>query len=160
MIVEYANFYLFKTEILNRYFKIFLIYLSRQLDGVMSPVAHTRKTELVHSFNEALEKHFRKKKMVADYADILFISSNYLNMIIKEETGHSAGYHIRQRIALEAKKMALYSANNMKEIAYHLGFPDSTHFSKFFKATTGNNFTVYKKEKLSLTIQEHSTAII
>ena len=59
--------------------------------------------------------------------------SNYLNEIIKKTTGYSAGYHIRQRVVLEAKRKAAYSDSCMKEIAYHLGFCDIAHFSKFFK---------------------------
>jgi AraC-like DNA-binding protein len=40
----------------------------------------------------------------------------------------------------------------MKEIAYHLGFSDSAHFSKFFKNTTGMNFTDFKKEKFAISM--------
>jgi AraC family transcriptional activator of pobA len=35
----------------------------------------------------------------------------------------------------------------MKEIAYFLGFCDMAHFSKFFKNTTGMNFSDFKKER-------------
>ncbi len=83
---------------------------------------------------------------------ILFVTPNYLNEIIKKITGYSAGYHIRQRITLEAKRMALYSDNSMKEIAYNLGFLDCAHFSKFFKTITGSNFTEFKKEKLTIAV--------
>jgi len=152
MMKEYANIFIFKTEILKRYLKIFLIYLTRQFDESFQPVVQTRNLELVQKFMNALEKNYRDKKMVADYADILFVTPNYLNEIIKKITGYSAGYHIRQRITLEAKRMALYSDNSMKEIAYDLGFLDCAHFSKFFKTTTGSNFTEFKKEKLTISI--------
>ncbi|MEP6466209.1 MAG: helix-turn-helix domain-containing protein [Parafilimonas sp.] len=152
MMKEYANIFIFKTEILKRYLKIFLIYLTRQFDESFQPVMQTRNTEMVQKFMNALEKNYRDKKMVADYADMLFVTPNYLNEIIKKITGYSAGYHIRQRIALEAKRMALYSDNSMKEIAYDLGFLDCAHFSKFFKTITGNNFTEFKKEKLTIAI--------
>jgi AraC family transcriptional activator of pobA len=152
MMREYANIFIFKTEILKRYLKIFLIYLTRQYDESFQPVVQTRNLELVQNFMNALEKNYRDKKMVADYADILFVTPNYLNEIIKKLTGYSAGHHIRQRITLEAKRMALYSDNSMKEIAYDLGFLDCAHFSKFFKTTTGSNFTEFKREKLTIAI--------
>ena len=152
MMKEYANIFIFKTEILKRYLKIFLIYLTRQFDESFQPVMQTRNMELVQKFMNALEKNYRDKKMVADYADILFVTPNYLNEIIKKITGYSAGYHIRQRITLEAKRMALYSDNSMKEIAYDLGFLDCAHFSKFFKTITGSNFTEFKKEKLTIAV--------
>ena len=99
-----------------------------------------------------IKKKFKTKKMVADYAEELFITPNYLNGIVKKTTGFSAGHHIRQRVVLEAKRMCRYSDAGMKEIAYDLGFIDSSHFSKFFKAVSGMNFSDFKKEALSYTL--------
>lgn len=147
LIKEFKNVHLFKTEILKRYFKIFLIYLARQVSASFQPVTQTRNMELVQSFMKLLEKNFRQKKMVAEYASDLRINPNYLNEIIKKSTGFPASHHIRQRIALEAKRLALYSGINMKEIAYDLGFNDPCNFSKFFKTVTGANFSEFKKEK-------------
>ena len=153
MMKEYSNLYIFKTEILKRYLKIFLIYLSRQLEERFQPVIHTTNMELVQKFIKMVENSYREKKRVGEYANGLFVTPNYLNEIIKKITGYSAGYHIRQRITLEAKRMALYSDSSMKEIAYHLGFLDCAHFSKFFKAITGINFTDFRKEKLMIAMQ-------
>lgn len=152
MIIEFRNAFLFKTEILKRYLKIFLIYLTRQFEEMIQPVVKTRNTVLVQSFMSELDKSYRDKKMVAYYAEILFVTPNYLNEIVKKVTGYVASYHIRQRVVFEAKRMALYSDYTMKEIAYDLGFLDSAHFSKFFKSTTGSNFTDLKKDKLTISV--------
>jgi YesN/AraC family two-component response regulator len=149
---ELNNEYSFRTQMLQRYFKIFLIYLIRNLENVLTFVKQTREIELVKSFMELLDRHFREKKMVADYASLLFVTPNYLNGIIKKNTAFSAGYLIRQRVVLEAKRMCRYSDSGMKEIAYDLGFVDSSHFSKFFKAVSGMNFSDFKKEGLSYSL--------
>jgi len=145
---EFNNEYSFRTQILQRYFKIFLIYLIRDLDGLPF-VKQTREIELAKSFMELLDKHFKEKKMVADYASLLLVTPNYLNGIVKKNTGFSAGHLIRQRVVLEAKRMGRYSDAGMKEIAYSLGFADSGHFSKFFKAVSGMNFSDFKKQPLT-----------
>ncbi|MEO8412433.1 MAG: helix-turn-helix transcriptional regulator [Ginsengibacter sp.] len=147
MIKEYDGDSLFRAEILRRYFKIFLIYMTRQLEGKFETVRPTRNMEIVQQFMSLLEKNYKEQKMVADYASMLSVTPNYLNEIVKKTTGFSAGHHIRQRIVLEAKRQATYSGNCMKEIAYFLGFCDMAHFSKFFKNTTGMNFSDFKKEK-------------
>jgi len=149
---EINNLYLFKNEILKRYLKIFLIYLTRQFEDSLQTVVQTRNIELVQRFKKLLERNFKEKKMVADYAGELCVTPNYLNEIIKKITGYPAGHHIRQRIVLEAKRLALYSSVSMKEIGYELGFLDTAHFSKFFKMVTGNNFSQFKKEKCTLAI--------
>ena len=145
MTKELRHPYLFSTEILKRYFKILIMYLSRQMETAMEESIPNRPEELVNRFMAMLEKNFYSKKMVADYASDLLLTPNYLNQIVKKITGHSAGHHIRQRVVLEAKRKALYSDKCMKEIAYHLGFSDPCHFSKFFKKATGVNFIDFKK---------------
>ncbi len=149
MVKEFKNEFAFKAQLLRRYFKIFLIYVSRLFETGEQSIHHSREAELTKSFMELLEKNFKEKKMVADYADELYITPNYLNGIVKKNTGFSAGHHIRQRVVLEAKRMCRYSDAGMKEIAYNLGFLDSSHFSKFFKAVSGMNFSDFKKEGLS-----------
>ena len=149
MLKEFINHNLYRTEILRRYFKIFLIYLSRQFDMPADAQRQPRNAELLQNFMSLLEKNFKTKKMVADYADQLAVTPNYLNEVIKKITGYPAGYHIRQRVALEAKRQATYSNTCMKRIAYDLGFCDMAHFSKFFKNTTGMNFSDFKKNGMA-----------
>ena len=152
LLKEYNNLDLFRQELLKRYFRIFLIYLSRQFEENSLLVTQTRSLGLVQRFMELLNANFKEMRMVADYARELAVTPNYLNENIKKATGYPASYHIRQRIALEAKRQAAYSDVCMKEIAYHLGFSDSAHFSKFFKNTTGMNFTDFKKEKIAISM--------
>jgi len=148
MMKEYENQYPFRTLLLKRYFKIYLILLTRQLEAFVEHAGLTREKELIKRFMGLLDKHFREEKMVAGYAAQLAVTANYLNKNVKKHTGYSVGHHIRQRIVLEAKRMARYSDAGMKEIAYDLGFLDSAHFSRFFKAFAGTNFTDFKKETL------------
>jgi len=148
MVNEFENNHLFRTEILRRYFKIWLIYITRHVEGNVEFIRPTRNMEIVQQFMDLLEKNYKSQKMVSDYAGMLSVTPNYLNEIIKKTTGFSAGHHIRQRIVLEAKRQATYSGRCMKEIAYFLGFCDMAHFSKLFKNTTGMNFSDFKKEKL------------
>lgn len=145
---EFEGNNLFRTEILRRYFKIWLIYITRQVEGTVDFIKPTRNMEIVQQFMDLLENNYKSQKMVSDYAAMLSVTPNYLNEIIKKLTGFSAGHHIRQRIVLEAKRQATYSGRCMKEIAYILGFYDMAHFSKLFKNTTGMNFSDFKKEKL------------
>lgn len=147
LLKEFNNVDLFRQELLKRYFKIFLIYLGRQFEAQDGMELQVRSMGLVQKFMDSLNTHFKTMRMVAEYARELSVTPNYLNETVKKATGYPASHHIRQRIALEAKRQAAYSDVCMKEIAYYLGFSDSAHFSKFFKNTTGMNFSEFKKEK-------------
>jgi AraC-like DNA-binding protein len=146
MIREFDNFFLLRTEILMGFFKIFLIYMARQSEEVGQAAPQTRSADLVKKFFTAMEKKFITHKKVTEYAEHLAVTPNYLNEIVKKVSGFSASYHIQQRIVLEAKRHATYSNSSMKEIAYHLGFDDIAHFSKFFKNVSGQSFTDFKKQ--------------
>jgi AraC family transcriptional activator of pobA len=147
MVTESENVFLYKSQILRRYLKIFLIYLSRHNNRKEEPMIYTRSAQLVQKFMFMLEKEYKTVKSVNEYASQLSVTPNHLNVIVKKHTRHPAGYHIRQRIILEAKRLAIYSDVCMKEIAYLLGFSDTAHFSKFFKKSTGVNFSAFKRSQ-------------
>jgi len=145
MLKEFTRHSFHRDQVLKRYFNVLLIHLSEQFKTLAEAARQPRNNEIFYNFMSLLEKYFRVKKMVADYAEMLSITPNYLNEVIKKLTGISAGCHIRKRIALEAKRQAVYTNTCMKSIAYDLGFLDLAHFSKFFKNTTGIKFSDFKK---------------
>lgn len=151
MLKESNNAYLFRTEMLRRYLKIFLIYITRQFRGPLQTIIQTRNVELAERFKSLVDEHFKTHRKVADYAKLLAVTPNYLNEIIKKITAYPASHHIRQRIILEAKRRVAYADECMKEVAWYLGFSDIAHFSKFFKNATGMTFTDFRKECLVIT---------
>jgi AraC family transcriptional activator of pobA len=151
---EQAGELAFKQEVLRRYLKIFLLYLARLIEQNEQPTLPVRQTALVERFITLVNQHYLQKKMVADYAGELAVTPNYLNDMVKQVTGYTAGHHIRQRIIMEIKRQAIYTQASMKEIAYSLGFFDPAHFSKYFKNITGENFTDFKRSL------QHSFAVV
>jgi AraC family transcriptional regulator, transcriptional activator of pobA len=145
MLHEFVNYYDLRSEILKGFLKIFIIYLSRQFENGSQDTFYSRKKELVNVFFSQLENSYASKKMVKEYAAMLTVTPNYLNDTVKEISGFTASYHIQQRIILEAKRRAIFDGYNLKEIAYCLGFVDPSHFSKYFKNSSGLNFTDFKK---------------
>jgi AraC-like DNA-binding protein len=101
--------------------------------------------ELAKRFLALLDKQYRQKRMVTEYAEELAVTPNHLNDVVKKVTGFTASHQIQQRIIMEAKRQAVYTDVSMKEIAYMLGFDDVAHFSKFFKTGAGESFSEFKK---------------
>jgi AraC family transcriptional activator of pobA len=144
---EFLNYSALKEEILREYLKVFLIHLTRRISQSMGKEQEQQLsgTELADKFFNLLQKNFTTKKLVTDYAAMLSVSANYLNVTVKKISGYPASHHIHQQIIQEAKRQAVYTDKSMKEIAYLLGFEAITHFSKFFKKNEGNNFSLYRK---------------
>jgi AraC family transcriptional regulator, transcriptional activator of pobA len=134
-----------QVELLNIWLRLFMVYLKRNIEPGNSANLQSRDMELANRFLALLSQYFTTKKMVADYANELNVTPNYLNQIVKRVSGFSASHHIQQFLILEAKRLARASTRSMKQIAYDLGFDDISHFSKFFKNKSGLNFTTFKK---------------
>ena len=145
MIYEFENSHPMKLEVLKGFLKIFMICISRKMTSKIEECKLDNDREMVRKFMALVKLHFATKKFVADYADELCVSPNYLNFIVKKISGFPASYHIHQYIVLEAKRHAAHTRLSMKEVADFLGFDDSAHFSKFFKNYSGVNFSNFKK---------------
>ncbi|GGN12473.1 transcriptional regulator [Dyadobacter beijingensis] len=132
-------------DVLAVYLKIVLIHLARQQSVELRASFRADMAVLARRFFDLLERQYHVNKKVSEYADELAVTPNYLNQIVKQETGMSVSANIRRRLLLQAKRMALIQGINMKTVAYKLGFDDTAHFSKFFKMGCGCTFTSYKK---------------
>ena len=144
---EYKDNGLFKAEALRGLLKLFFIYLSRLTDKEPQ-VRFNRKNQIVEHFLAMLDEKFAILRRPADYADALAVTTNYLNETVKTVSGFTTSYHIHQRVILEAKRLAVYSDNSMKQVAPRLGFDDVCHFSRFFKKGSGQGFTEFKQKTL------------
>lgn len=94
-------------------------------------------TDLISSFSALVDKHFRSKHKVAEYAAMLNRSPKTLSNLFTRYSNHSALKIIHDRITLEARRMLLMTNRTAKEIAFELGFRDPAQFNRFFKKMTG-----------------------
>jgi len=119
------------------------------------PVAEVcRGTEIVRTFKETLDNHYRsllkgteeKIFRVKDYASALNLHPNYLSNVVKSRTGKPISAWIADKTIAEAKSLLQNSTISIKEIAYQLGFAESTHFSNYFKKHTNFSPVSYRKQ--------------
>ena len=75
----------------------------------------------------------------------LFVNSNYLNSSIKNLTGKTASAHIQEKVLLEAKSFLLHTDLQVSEIAFKLGFENTSYFNRFFKKNTNLTPTEYRR---------------
>ncbi|MBN0987657.1 helix-turn-helix domain-containing protein [Amphritea sp. RP18W] len=85
-----------------------------------------------------------EKRPVSDYAAELRISATHLNRVCRAVAGKSALKVIHDRLISEAKVNLAYTFQSVSEVAYKLGFDDTSYFSRFFKSHTGVSPSVFK----------------
>jgi len=121
------------AEILRSLLRILMVRASRWYAGEASVADASRATVLVRRFQQEVEQHHHEWSLLEPYARVLGVTVNHLNDVFREETGTSAGEHIRQRRLLDAKRLLLHSSLSVAEICFRLGFKDPSYFGRFFR---------------------------
>ncbi len=144
MNTEISSDYLYKYDLI-RNLVMELIHYGQKLQPLTTfNSIHNASTRVANLFIELLERQFPitsphqkfSLRTAKDYAERLAIHSNYLNKILKENTGKTTTEHISNRLIQEAKILLKQTDWNISEIAYSLGFEQLSHFSNFFKKQT------------------------
>lgn len=127
----------FKLDAIRGLLLTVLIHLSRATPRTVREGISKHSDTLMRQFEFLIEQHFREKRLPKDYAELMFITPNYLNTLTNNAIGKSAGEIIRDRILLEAKRLLGNSDLMIGQIAAMLHFEDNAYFTRFFKKYTG-----------------------
>tara|TARA_R110002124_G_scaffold14843_3_gene65639 strand:+ start:274 stop:1089 length:816 start_codon:yes stop_codon:yes gene_type:complete len=103
------------------------------------------ESKLIHHFFDLLNANYRDHKEVGSYADLLHVTGKTLNNTCRKFLNRTTSDVINEKIVVEAKKLLLYTDQNLTEITFELGFSDPSHFNKFFKRATGVLPGIYRK---------------
>lgn len=129
---------------------IFLIYVTslRFYAGKVSLINNLKKSAYVthfQFFEELVDLHFRNKKSVQQYAEMMQISSKHLNRITQTVVDKTASEIILDRVILEAKRMLIYLDESLSDIAFILGYEEYSYFVRIFKKSSGLTPTQFIK---------------
>lgn len=113
-------------------------------DSLMRPTL-SRKEEIMNQFLQLLTEHVREQHIVSFYADKLFITPQYLSLILKELTGKSANKWIDDALIIEAKLLLKSPQITVQQVADILCFSDQSTFGKFFKKHIGMSPLEFRK---------------
>ena len=110
--------------------------------------AKRRHVEIVLAFRELLAGDERIVRSPSHYAAALHISPVYLNEVVKGVTGENVSGYIQSEILLRARRMLVYTQQQIGEIARTLGFDDCAYFTRLFTQRTGMSPTSYREKYL------------
>jgi AraC-like DNA-binding protein len=100
---------------------------------------------LLRSFQKLIERNYTALRLPKEYAELLYITPNHLNALCNDVLGIPAGEVIRNRIALEAKRLLINNDLTIQEIASQLNFADNSYFTRFFKKQVGTTPEEFRK---------------
>ena len=114
-----------------------LVLLNRCYTEKYGEVATAPPDDVVERYVGLIQRRFARRHRVSDYAASLRISPGHLNALCRRRLRTSASMLIRERIALEARRLLLYSDLTAGQVADRLGFEDPAYFARFFRREVG-----------------------
>lgn len=123
----------------------FLVQLNRFYVARHGAAVEPARKGLVERFQRQVERDFRRRLRVADYAARLAVTPGHLNALCRATLRTNAGAWIRARVALEARRLLLYTDLTAAQIGHRLGFDDPAYFSRFFRRETGSSPSEFRE---------------
>jgi AraC-like DNA-binding protein len=142
--VEYQHQSEWQQRMLTAYLTLLLTYLSRLYTEQFKDNDRSAEKLLLKDFQSKINESYRELREVGDYASLLNISPGHLSEVVKIQSGKPAIKHIHERLILEAQRLLFHTDHALKEIAFDLGFSDTSYFNRFFKRETGLTPSAYR----------------
>jgi len=105
-----------------------------------------RQGRLMSKFRQLLTLHIARQHAPSYYADAMGITVSSLSTIVKAATGWSVSKYIVKQLMLMAKRKLLYSADDIRHVAFSLGFTEPNYFNRVFMKEVGCTPTSFRLE--------------
>ena len=99
---------------------------------------------VLREFLRLLKQHVTHERRVAFYAGQLGRTPNYLNILVKTESGKSCKEWIGIMLTNKAKELLDDMGKSLREISGELGFYTAAQFGTYFKKETGKTPMEYR----------------
>lgn len=144
---EYTSEVDHQENILRALLDVLLIRTLRSYTHTFSNGTPMYLTYQLRKLELLIDSHFKESKLLADYADMMFLSTSQLNSICKKGLNKTVTNLIHERILLEARRLLLFTDKTVEEIAYELGFTEKSYFMRFFKKHQQLTADAYRKQR-------------
>ncbi|WNJ17373.1 AraC family transcriptional regulator [Pontibacter sp. G13] len=137
IMIELENERPVKWDIVKAYISVFMFSMERKFVMTYQDVADNKYPELVRRFFALLRMSNNYNQSVAEIAENLYVSPNYLNSVVKKHTNKTVKQHLQEHMLQQARSLLLNTDLGIKELSYMLGFNYPQYFNRAFKKLTG-----------------------
>lgn len=110
-------------------------------------IAHKQNVSYFNRFLEVLQTTEKKHQTVDYYSSVLCITSKYLTVICKKNSGKTANDWIREYTLADISMYLRNTELSVKEICDKLGFPNTSFFGKYVREHFGCTPMEYRRLK-------------
>jgi AraC-like DNA-binding protein len=134
-----------------------ILLVSQRAGKNLADVPVPESYRYIHGFLSLLESTFQvqtpdtvvKIRTAGEFAEQLHAHPNYLNTLVKNQTGKTLREHIQDRLLYEAKALLLQTDWEISVIGYVLGFSEHAAFTSFFNKKVHVSPSKFRKTSAS-----------
>ncbi len=101
--------------------------------------------QTISQFRKLIELHYKTTQSVTEYASLLNLTPGHLNFLCQKHLGTQANQLIHARVMSEARRLLVHTDQSINIISQHLGFKDSSYFSRSFKRAINQSPLQYRR---------------
>lgn len=129
-----------QTDYLSSLVSVLLIDIIENAKNISSDIADTydKDMDVFHDYLDCIENNFRQIHTVGKLVNEMHVSMSTLVRSVKSVSNRTPASLLNERLSIEAQRMLNKSPEmRIKEIAFSLGFADTSNFVKFFRRQVG-----------------------
>ncbi|GAA4347076.1 helix-turn-helix transcriptional regulator [Hymenobacter saemangeumensis] len=147
MLAEYGGTQANQAEVLRSYLHLCLELASRYYGADAPAPESSLAQQQIRQFGALLNQHYRQRRSVQDYAELLHLSANHLNALCRRVLNKTASALIHERVILEAQRLLSHSALSVGQVADELGFADASYFVRYFRKYAGHTPEAFRQQR-------------
>ena len=144
---EYEADFANQAEVLRAYLALVLELAARHYPAAAASTEAGLAQSQIRQFGALLNQHYRSKRSVREYAELLHLTANYLNALCRRVLGQTASDLIHARVVLEARRLLTHSALSVAQVADELGFDDPSYFGRYFRKYAGLSPEAFRQHR-------------
>ncbi|QUI24331.1 response regulator [Vallitalea pronyensis] len=126
--------------------KHFIAFLVKLKDKLAETFLDMDDNHLVRSVKKYLMAHYKETIVIKDFQERFGVTSAYLSMLFKKETGETIKEYLIGLKINRAKVLLKETNLHIVEIADHIGYDNEHYFSRLFKQKTGVTPSQYRND--------------
>lgn len=138
---------LFRLETVEDMKRFVTVYF-QQICALIYEKRSRKSRNVIEQIKEIIAKRFSENLTVNDIANEVFLTSTYVCLIFKQETGETINEYLT-KVRMENAKLLLKDYSfKLYDICYAVGYEYPNYFSKQFKKYTGLSPSEYREKSM------------
>ncbi|HBM81163.1 MAG: response regulator [Clostridiales bacterium] len=116
--------------------------------GCIAEKRNKKSKNIIRRIKQVIDNRYRENITIKDIAKEVYLSTTYLCMIFKQETGETVNDYLTSVRIKKAKELLMDPKYRQCDICYEIGYTEPGYFSRIFKKYTGLSPTEYRETML------------